>query len=298
MRALVKSKILLLLLAVATLTSFSPAWANPGRAASLFFRAEGASRASTSVSNGLRFRSAEIGTTTSPIRQNLGLAGVNQQLRDRAYAAMGEAQMQLYSYNYPSDENSQSSAGELDPQVIAAVCENRPNAAKTARGILYRKAWILTGASKLRDDLVQETILQLWTACSRLVKNLPRDQPDYLWGIMTNTWTHIIRKETRYSAVESMEAFDKLLVNENNPSVLAEQKELDARFNQELAYLPARQKEALSMAMYGMSAAQIASLMGTRTDTTKDNLKKARARMKAALAPTSDDMVWATATAK
>jgi RNA polymerase sigma-70 factor (ECF subfamily) len=143
---------------------------------------------------------------------------------------------------------------------------------------VYRFALRLTRDPHAAEDLTQETFLRAW----RQVRHLrePRAAQVWLFRIAANVWRDQVRRgRSRIARASSLSA-DAPDRSPPADEQLAEQECLRLALDS-LQALPEQQREALYLrACEGLSAAEIATVLGTSADSVKASLCVARSKLR------------------
>ncbi len=153
---------------------------------------------------------------------------------------------------------------------------------------VYRFALRLTRDPDAAEGLTQETMLRAWRRLDRLRE--PGAVRVWLFRITANLWRDQLRR--RKSPVERAESVSD---NHVGPCVSAEAamagREAADLALEALHALPERQREVLYLnACEGLSASEIAEVLGISLDATKASLSLARKRMRLELSDLLDEM--------
>jgi RNA polymerase sigma-70 factor (ECF subfamily) len=153
---------------------------------------------------------------------------------------------------------------------------------------VYRFARRLTGDAHAAEDLTQETFLRAWRQRHRLRD--PHAVRVWLFTIAANLWRDQLRRgHCRVAQAGSLT---------EEPPGPASPPDLQAVRQEEMRQvlcamdaLPLRQREALYLsACEGLSAAEVAGVLGTRADAVKANLSLARQKLRHQLRDIFEDL--------
>jgi RNA polymerase sigma-70 factor (ECF subfamily) len=152
---------------------------------------------------------------------------------------------------------------------------------------VFRTAYRITGNRQTAEDLVQETFLKIH-------RQLPRFDSrakfgTWLYRIATNCAIDHVRKEKRRAARALMEgdgALEGMVSAQPGADRLVWSAEVGRIVRRVLAELSPRERAAFVMRHYeGRSIAEIAELLGIRTNACKSTVFRAVSKLRTALAP-------------
>jgi RNA polymerase sigma-70 factor (ECF subfamily) len=143
---------------------------------------------------------------------------------------------------------------------------------------VYRFALRLTGDAHAAEDLTQETFLRAWRRRRQLHE--PRAARVWLFRIAVNVWQDQLRRGRSRVARAGALPPDQPAPGPAADDEAAARERRDLAL-QALAELPDRQREALYLrACEGLSAAEIAAVLGTSADAVKASSCVARKKLR------------------
>ncbi|TCW75897.1 RNA polymerase sigma-70 factor [Burkholderia sp. SRS-46] len=184
------------------------------------------------------------------------------------------------------DRAERPALSERDPdaELVTRVGARDPSA---VRALVARKlprllalATRLLGDRMEAEDVAQETFVRIWKQAPRWREGEAR----------FDTWLHRVVLNLCYDRLrgrreEPVDELPDMADPQPEPAVRAEHRARDARVQQALATLPARQREALVLHYYQeMSNMEAANLMGITVDALESLLARARRNLRAELA--------------
>jgi RNA polymerase sigma-70 factor (ECF subfamily) len=153
---------------------------------------------------------------------------------------------------------------------------------------IYRFALRLTHDPHAAEDLTQETVLRAWRGRGQL--RHPQAARVWLFRITVNLWRDQLRRgQCRVAQAEPLP--DDQAAHTPTPDCLAAGQEDVRRALAALDRLPERQREVLYLnACEGLSAAEIATVLGVHYDAVKASLSLARKKLREQLHDMFEDL--------
>lgn len=145
--------------------------------------------------------------------------------------------------------------------------------AKRYTGMMYAVAFRMTGSGPMAEDVVQESLVRLWTKAASWDKDKGASVKTWLYRITSNMAVDLIRKNKGgvYEVPECL-ADDKMTADKK-----IQQKEKAIIVRESVMALPDRQREALVLCYYeGLSNAEAANIMKTTVKAVEGLLVRAR----------------------
>jgi RNA polymerase sigma-70 factor (ECF subfamily) len=153
---------------------------------------------------------------------------------------------------------------------------------------LYRFALRLTNDPHAAEDLTQETVLRAWRR-QGILRN-PRAARVWLFRILVNLWRDQLRRSRLPVARAGPLAQEQPSRSPPPDRKAAEQDDL-RRVLEAVAALPPRQREVLHLgACEGLSAGEVADVLGISPDAVKASLCLARQRLRHQLSDLYEDL--------
>lgn len=150
---------------------------------------------------------------------------------------------------------------------------------------VFRTAVRITGNAQAAEDVVQETFLRVYRRLDRFDGRAKFTT--WLYRIAMNCAIDHARREARRSQrSQSAEQIDSIAASAPGQERLLSSVEIDATVRRVLAMMSPRERAAFVLRHYeGRSIAEIADILGVRTNATKSTIFRAVQKLRAALQP-------------